>query len=243
MSIIPLDGIQYLVDSDDVATINMINDPGVDYVAQMWNQQFGWGGPFLIWDTITATAVTNPENFYWTYDGVEVITEPGDFQGQTIALNNGATHTRYATGADYEAILDQLFETFREETTPWDLTDSDSSDISSTATVTIGSEILITELDGTWEGFTGDFQITFNLETECKLNQKCGIFEITEYSLSGDVLFIDVSDDVYEFKTTNLSYEVETELLEEYLQMQDDGTLLYVSIGVSGRSEAILERK
>ncbi|MCK4829771.1 hypothetical protein KA005_79335, partial [bacterium] len=116
LSIVPLDAIQYYLPEEDVNTINTINDPAVNYVAQMWNRQFDNLGPFFIWDTITATAVTNPENFYWTYDGVDVITEVGDFQGQTITLNNGATHTRFATDADYDAILDQLFETFRGET-------------------------------------------------------------------------------------------------------------------------------
>ncbi len=137
MSIVPLDAIQYLVQSEDVYTINKINDPAVNYVAQIWNNQIRANrGGFLIWDTITATAVTNPENFYWTVDGVDVITEPDTLQGQTIALQNGAVHTRYATGADYEAIMAQLFETFRGETMPWGVSDHLLSDSSSDAAPT-----------------------------------------------------------------------------------------------------------
>ena len=118
ISVVPLDAIQYLVQSKDIDRINTYKDPGVRYVAQMWNQQWGWGSQngFLIWDTITAIAVTNPEYFKWTYDGVDVITDLGDFQGQTIPLHNGARHIRYATDADYDAILDQLFDVFSRET-------------------------------------------------------------------------------------------------------------------------------
>jgi inosine-uridine nucleoside N-ribohydrolase len=231
VSIIPLDAIQYYVQSEDLNSIQTINDPGVNYVAQMWDKQFGWsdGGGFFIWDTITVTAVTNPENFVWTYDGVDVITEPGDFQGQTIALNNGATHTRFATDADYEAILNQLFETFRGETTFAPPADGES-------------DISISELAGTWEGFTGNFHITFYLETECKLNEKCGTFEIPEFSLTGDITFVDVDGNVFEFKATNIS-SGQPGNDYEYLQLLDDGTLLYSTTGSGVTSEAILEMK
>ena len=229
LSIVPLDAIQYYLPEEDVNTINTINDPAVNYVAQMWNSQFGNFGPFFIWDTITATAVTNPENFYWTYDGVDVITEVGDFQGQTIALNNGAQHTRYATDADYDAILDQLFETFRGETTFAPPADGES-------------DIPIIELAGTWEGFTGDFHITFFLEPECELNVKCWTFEIPDFSLTGEVTFVDVDGNVYEFKATNIS-SGQPGNDYEYLQLLDDGTLFYSTTGSCVTSEAILERE
>ncbi len=230
VSIIPLDAIQYYIQSADITEINEIDDPGVKYVARMWNKQWGWrGGGFFIWDTITSTAVTNPENFVWTYDGVDVIIEPGDFQGETIALNNGATHTRFATDADYDAILDQLFETFRGETAFAPPADGES-------------EFSLTELAGTWEGFTGDFHITFYLESECKLNEKCGTFEIPEFSLTGDITFVDISGNVVEFKATNMS-SGQPGNDYEYLQIQDDGTLFYSSTGSGVTSEAILIRK
>jgi hypothetical protein len=230
VSIIPLDAIQYYVQNEDITEINGIDDPGVRYVARMWDEQWGWaGGGFFIWDTITATAVTNPENFHWKYDGIDVITEPGDFQGQTITLNNGATHTRFAAGADYEAVLDQLFETFREETALGPLAGEES-------------ELSITELGGTWEGFTGDFHITFYLESECILNEKCGTFEIPEFSLTGDVTFVNVDGNVYEFKATKMS-SGQPGADYEYLQLLDDGTLFYSTTGSGVTSEAVLERQ
>jgi inosine-uridine nucleoside N-ribohydrolase len=230
VSIIPLDAIQYYVQPDDLKSIQTIDDPGVKYVSEMWGKQFGWAdGGFFIWDTITITAVTNPENFVWTYDGVDVITEPGDFQGQTIALNNGAQHTRFATDADYEAILNQLFKIFRGETTFAPPTGEES-------------DISLTELAGTWEGFTGDYHITFYLEPECVLNEKCGTFEIPDFSLTGDITFVDVDGNVFEFKATNMS-SGQPGNEYEYLQLLDDGKLLYSTTGSGGTIEAILERK
>ena len=242
VSIIPLDAIQYYVQQADLTEINAIDDPGVKYVAQMWNKQWGWrGGGFFIWDTITVTAVTNPENFHWEYDGIDVITETGDFQGQTIALNNGAQHIRYATGADYDAVLDRLFETFRGETVLEPPADTDSSDLSS-GDPTAEPDIIISELAGIWEGFTGDFNVTFFLETDCSLNEKCGTFEILEFSLTGDVTFVDSNENIFEFEITNLS-SGEPSADYEYLELLDDGTLKYFSSDQFGSSEAVLVRR
>jgi len=241
MSIVPLDGIQYLVNNDDIGQIMTIDDPGVNYVTQMWNQQIGWGGPFLIWDTITATAVTNPENFYWTYDGVDVVTEPGKLLGQTIPLNNGAYHMRYATGADYEAIMDLLFEVYQGDITVWEPAVADTSAQRNDALVE-NLEKTISVLGGTWEGDTGGFQILFSFDSECKLNQICGSFEIPDFPLTGDITFVNINGDVYEFVATNLSAEVE-QAEYEYLEIREDGKINYVSIGSTGSSNAILEKK
>jgi len=231
LSIVPLDAIQYLVQPEDVAVMNTIDDPRVAYIARMWNQQLGWsqGSGFLIWDTITATAVTNPENFAWTYDGVDVITDPGDSLGQTIALNNGTNHTRYATGTDHTAILELLFDTYRGATSPIPEEPTDP-------------EPTITGLAGSWEGFTGKFHIIFHLGSECKLHEKCGTFEIPEFSLSGDVFFVSVDGTIYGFETANLS-SGQPSADYEYLQLMDDGRLFYSTTGSGVTSEAFLERK
>jgi inosine-uridine nucleoside N-ribohydrolase len=237
LSIVPLDGIQYFVTREDVNTVNAINDPGVNYVAWMWNQQLEWFGEFFIWDMITATAVTNPENFFWTVDGVDVITEPGDFQGQTVALNNGAQHTRYATGGDYDAIMQQIFETYGGEQ-PAAATILGGDDSAGAE-----PESAVVELGGTWEGETEAFHITFILQDTCMLNVKCGTFEIPDFSLTGDITFVRVDGHVYEFNATNLSSGVPSAAEYEYLELLDDGTLKYVTMGGSTVNQAILYRR
>ncbi|MCJ7715089.1 MAG: nucleoside hydrolase [Anaerolineales bacterium] len=235
VSVIPLDGVQYYIQQSDINEIRINIYPRMNYVSQMWDQQWGWaGGGFLIWDTIASTAVTNPENFHWVYGGVDVITKVGDFQGQTIALNDGAQHIRYAKDADYYAIMDQLFETFRGETVLFSP--------ASTLPPTPEPDPIITELAGTWSGHTGDFQIIFYLNAECSLNEICGGFEIPDFSLSGDVTIVDADEDIFEFEVSNLSFVV-TSADYEYLQPQDNGTLKYFSSGPDGTSEAVLEKQ
>jgi inosine-uridine nucleoside N-ribohydrolase len=230
VSIVPLDATLYLVQPEDVDRMYTIDDPGVNYVAQVWNLQRGWWGEFLIWDTIAIMAVTHPELFDWTYDGVEVITEPGPTQGQTIPLNNGATHIRYATDADYGAIMEQIFQIMRGEIptvgsgTPW---------------VTVEGTTII-GLGGRWEGFTDAFTIIFTLDPNCELGIVCGTFEIPDFTLTGDITFVDIDGDTLRFEATNFSSGTPNEDLVEYLQVLDDGTVRYVSIGPEVTNEAIL---
>ncbi len=226
LSIVPLDAIQYHIQQEDLNTINSINDPAVVYVAQMWNKQWGWSNNagFFIWDTITATAITNPENFSWVYTGVDVITESGDYQGHTIAVNNGAQNTRFAIDTNYGAVLDTLYTVFRGET------------------VQPTQAPIITELAGTWEGFTGTFHITFILGNECVLNEKCGTFEIPEFSLTGDITFVNINGNKFGYKATKIS-SGQPGNAYEYLQLLDDGTLKYYTTDLNTSNEAILSKK
>jgi inosine-uridine nucleoside N-ribohydrolase len=233
VSIVPLDATLYLVQPEEVDRMYTIDDPGVNYVAQAWGMQRGWWEEFLIWDTIAILAVTNPELFDWTYDGVEVITEPGENQGQTIGLNNGATHIRYATDADYEAIMEEIFKTMRGES---QVVGSESS------WVTVDG-LTVSGLGGRWEGFTGGYTIIFNLDQDCELNTVCGTFEIPDFTLTGDITFIEIDGDSLQFLATNFSHGTPNEDLVEYLQVLDDGTLRYISIGPDNTSEAILTRR
>jgi hypothetical protein len=233
LSIIPLDATQYLVQPDDVDVVNAIDDTAVRYTAQNWSDQIGMNpGGFLIWDGITIVAVTNPEFFDWAYDGVDVIVEEGEHQSQTIALDNGATHTRYATGADYEAIMNQIFTTFRGEKQSEGVSPDDALE-----------DTIIKGLGGTWEGFAGVLHITFVLDPVCELNAKCGTFEIPEFSLTGDITFVDIDGDIYEFKATNLSCGEPSGVLYKYLQFLEDGTLRYVTTGPDSVNEAVLTRE
>jgi len=236
LTIVPLDAIQYLVQNDKVKQMNSITDPGVNYVAQMWNNQIGWAPEgFFIWDTIAAVAVTNPEYFSWTHDGVDVITEVGDFQGQTIALNNGARHTRFATDADYDAILNQVFDVFEFVTLEDFVSESESEDLK--------SDSFMIELGGVWEGVaTSGFLITFDLDSPCKLNEICGSFEIPDFSLNGEIVFTEVKGNEYIFQATNLS-SGQTGNPYESLTRLDDGTLKYFTTDYTTENEAILMKK
>ncbi len=104
-------------------------------------------------------------------------------------------------------------------------------------------EVIITELAGTWEGDTGDFHITFFIEAECKLNEVCGTFEISELSLTGDFSFIEIDGDKHVFNVSNLSYELENSADYEYLKVLDDGTLFYYTQFEDHSNAAILYKE
>lgn len=111
LSIVPLDGSDdFTISRIDHAKIHDSEDYAVSLLADFWEDIFSWwGGNFQIWDIVAAIALTNPEHFEWTYDGVDVITEPGSNHGQTFQLKNNSEITRFATDTDYSAVRKTLF--------------------------------------------------------------------------------------------------------------------------------------
>jgi inosine-uridine nucleoside N-ribohydrolase len=116
LSIVPLDGSDdFVIKSIHHVKIRDSDDPALEVLSQLWEQQLNWwgGGGFKIWDIVAAAAVTNPEYFTWTYDGVDVIAEAGELHGQTIILNNGSEITRFASNTDYTKVREKIFEVFQ----------------------------------------------------------------------------------------------------------------------------------
>jgi len=67
-------------------------------------------------------------------------------------------------------------------------------------------------------------------------------FKIPEFSLSGDITFVNINGNKYQFKTTNIS-SGQSGNLYEYLQLLDDDTLKYSTTDLHVASEAILQKK
>ena len=115
LSIVPLDGSDdFYIKEDEQKKLRGNDDPAIQLVYWLWKQNINWwGGDFKIWDIVAAAAVTNPEYFTWTYDGVDVIAESGDLHGQTIVLNNGSQITRFASDTDYKMVRKKIFEVYQ----------------------------------------------------------------------------------------------------------------------------------
>jgi inosine-uridine nucleoside N-ribohydrolase len=112
LSIVPLDGSDnFFITSDDPKKLRKYDDAAIQVLYWLWKQNVKWwGGDFKIWDIVAAVAVTNPEYFTWTYDGVDVIAEPGNSHGQTIATGSGSQITRFASDTDYKKVHEKIFE-------------------------------------------------------------------------------------------------------------------------------------
>jgi len=115
LSVVSLDGSDnFTISKDDQNKIKDSNDPAIAMLSGLWEQIFiWWNGDFKIWDIVAGVALTNPEHFEWTYDGVDVIAEPGSTHGQTIRLNNGSEITRFTSGTDYEEVRASIFEVYQ----------------------------------------------------------------------------------------------------------------------------------
>ena len=114
ISIVSLDGSDdFNISQTDYTKIKDNANPTLKLLASLWQQQFEvWNGDFKIWDIVAATAMTNPEFFGWTYDGVDVIAEPGSTHGQTITLGNGSEITRYTSSTNYDQVRAAIFEVY-----------------------------------------------------------------------------------------------------------------------------------
>jgi inosine-uridine nucleoside N-ribohydrolase len=116
LTIMPLDGSEnFWITRDMYDQLAGSDDPGVQLLAQLWENQFGWwGGDFLLWDILAAVAVTNPEYFSWEYGNLDVITEIGSQHGQTIVLDNINENNQYAVDNMQESLKTHILDIYLE---------------------------------------------------------------------------------------------------------------------------------
>jgi len=112
LSIVSLDGSDdFIISQEDYDKIAGSDDPALQLLERSWRQNFNnWGGDFKIWDIVAGVAMTNPGYFTWTYDGVDVIADPGDTHGQTIRLDNSAKNTRFTAITSYVGVRKTIFD-------------------------------------------------------------------------------------------------------------------------------------
>ena len=122
-----------------------------------------------------------------------------------------------------------------------------SGDAASPSGGSIGSDDL-DALAGTWSGTAGssdgEFDITFRLNKGCSLNMVCGTFNITEWGCSGDISFVDVDGDKFEFRTSSkVGCGSDTKTEVEWLRPVGSNELEYYSRGNYGVSQGRLTKQ
>jgi pyrimidine-specific ribonucleoside hydrolase len=251
VTVVPLDGSDnFFIREADLDRISGIKDPVLEVLSDLWYKQLNlWGGnEFKIWDIVTTVALTNPDHFKWTIDGIDVIAEPGDTHGQTIALENGSTTTRFASQADFdkvkETVFDVLLSTAQSE---------ENNQTTSTEDQTVEQpDVEAAPLDaiaGRWSGQAiaedgTEFTITLDLGVCTQLKQTCGTFFIETWGISGDITFTNVVDDKYIFNVSNTEGAPESdEAYEEYLRLINTNEIEYFSRGSYGTSKGTLSRQ
>ncbi len=250
ISVVPLDGSDdFYIDQNDLDLIRGRDDPILQVLDDLWSQQLEWWGgvAFKIWDIVAAVAVTNPEYFDWVEDGIDVETDPGSTHGKTFALNNGSQLTRFAVGADFAAVHENVFDILlsMEKQPPSDQLIEEDEPTNETDEIVSRLEILAGIWSGTATAEDGtNFTIHFVLDSGCQVNQICGSYHIDEWGISGDVTFTEIDDGKFTFQETNkIGAPSEDEAYEEYLRLLETGQLEYYSLGSYGTSQGVLTKE
>jgi len=102
-------------------------------------------------------------------------------------------------------------------------------------------------LAGKWSGSahggSESFNITFNLEEGCSLYMVCGTFSIPQWGCSGDISFINLDGDKYEFRVSSMSGCEGDKAYEEWLRPINPSMLEYYSQGDFGVSQGTLTKQ
>lgn len=99
-------------------------------------------------------------------------------------------------------------------------------------------------LAGSWSGMAvnGDtqFEVMITIEESCVMGGDCGTFNIPLVPCSGTYVLAGEEKNVYEFEMQNKSAECGEGI--DYLELQADGTLRYISRGDYGVNEGVLTK-
>ena len=116
LTIVPLDGSDnFWITRALYDQLTTSDDPGVNLLAELWSREFEWlGGDFLLWDLLAAVAVTDPEYFTWENGDLDVITEVGDFHGQTIVLDGTNKNNYFAVDNDLSGLYTYIIDIYLE---------------------------------------------------------------------------------------------------------------------------------
>jgi len=112
LTIIPLDGSEDFWMTKNIANqMSSSKDKKTQFFYQLCEKEFEiWGGDFLMWDTLAAVALTDPQYFSWENGNLDVITEVGDHHGQTIVVDGDNKNNVFAVDNNYEALLTHILD-------------------------------------------------------------------------------------------------------------------------------------
>lgn len=226
MYLVPLDATnQVIFHQEDIQPWHSGDDKAkisADLFDILFNE-YGWE-EVEIFDLGAAVIMVKPEACGFQPLHLDVITEAGDHQGQTVVDPDDEPNINVCLDPDAALIMQELNEVFSRTT--------DTSEIPS-----------IDPVIGTWAGTVVnndlEMQISVTIEDTCQMNQKCGRFGISTVSCSGSLTWVGMDGDMYQFEARE-----KTEACGEgkdYLLPQPDGTLMYISRGDYGETKGTLQ--
>jgi inosine-uridine nucleoside N-ribohydrolase len=114
LTIVPLDGSDnFWITKSMYDQIKESDNPAVLLLARLWKKQFEWwGGDFLLWDILAATAVVHPDLFTWECGELDVLSASGNQHGQTIVTSSENEQECFAIDHDRDELVANIMETY-----------------------------------------------------------------------------------------------------------------------------------
>lgn len=179
-----------------------------------------------IFDLTAAVLTARPELCAYEALYLDVINERGNNLGQTVVVPDHEPNIHVCLEPNVDLVKQDLNDSFSGPAEPLEMPSIDA-------------------IVGTWtgpivnNGF--EMQISITIEETCQLGQLCGQFDIPTVSCSGNLTWVRMDGDLYQFQAGD-----KTEACGEgvdYLLPQTDGTLMYISRGDYGETKGILQRE
>lgn len=181
-------------------------------------------GSYYFWDPLSAVVLVDNNLAAYQQYSICVIENEGTESGRT-EVKDGCPYLKVAISVDTDGFEQIFLDTLNSQ-----------SDMS---TVNLSS------LQGTWSGTSHNgtlaMQVTITLLGICNTGTPCGTFNIATLPCSGEYVFIGMTDDnQYEFAEINkqgfCGYG------QEFFQLQENGTILFKSIGDYGTNSGFLNK-
>lgn len=102
---------------------------------------------------------------------------------------------------------------------------------------------------GKWSGMAKDpsgtsFPINIEIDRDCSLNKKCGYISVPKIPCNGEISFVNINNDYYEFDVSNFDARSDPKICKsgagELFQLLPDGRLAYKAI--YSNAEGVLEK-
>ena len=179
-----------------------------------------------IFDQTAAVIMVRPDLCAFEFLALDVVTEDGDTQGQTIVDPNGNPNIHVCLEPDVAQVKLHLDAIYSNTQIKPDIPPIDS-------------------IAGTWTGsaWNNDFelQVTITIEETCQLGEMCGKFDIANASCAGTFTWVGMDGELYQFEAGDKTDGCGDGI--DYLALQADGTLRYLSRGDYGETEGFLQRE
>ena len=226
--LVPLDSTNQVIFDQDAIQPWYKGDEKAKISAELYDimfNEYGWDEA-EIFDLGAAVIMVEPAACEFQPLHLDIITEEGDNLGQTAVNPDAPPNINVCLEPDFDIIMNALNQVF-------------------SGKIDAGEIPPIDPVIGTWSGKAAnngfEMQIVVTIEEPCLLNLKCGRFDISTVSCSGNLTWVGMEGELFQFEASEKTEACGTG--KDYFLPQPDGSLMYISRGDYGETIGILYRE